>query len=60
MNITITGATGFIGRRLIERLPVEHQIFALTRRANVKFGDRAVWTACWNPMTEEPPLRSAA
>ena len=32
MNITITGATGFIGRRLIERLSTApHQLHALTR-----------------------------
>jgi uncharacterized protein len=55
MTITITGATGFIGRRLIARLPIEYQLFALTRRANVKFGERAVWTAYWDPMSEEPP-----
>src|SRR5258708_1636140 len=59
MNITITGATGFIGRRLIERLARDrHQLHALSRRTNVKFGDTAVWISKWDPMTEEPPEES--
>ena len=59
MNITITGATGFIGRRLIERLSsAPHQLHALTRHTNVKFGDIAVWTTRWDPMTETPPPES--
>src|SRR5213593_4574631 len=59
MNITITGATGFIGRRLIERLSsAPHQLHALTRRTNVKFGDIAVWISKWDPMMEEPPEES--
>jgi uncharacterized protein (TIGR01777 family) len=59
MNITITGATGFIGRRLIERLSAApHQLHALTRHTNVKFGDIAVWTTRWDPMTETPPPES--
>src|SRR5258707_370917 len=59
MNITITGATGFIGRRLIERLARDrHQLHALSRRTNVKFGDTAVWISKWDPMTEEPPDES--
>jgi uncharacterized protein (TIGR01777 family) len=61
MNITITGATGFIGRRLIERLARDrHQLHALSRRTNVKFGDTAVWISKWDPMTEEPPEESLA
>lgn len=59
MNITITGATGFIGRRLIERLSsAPHQLHALTRHTNVKFGDIAVWTTRWDPMIETPPPES--
>jgi uncharacterized protein (TIGR01777 family) len=61
MNITITGATGFIGRRLIERLSREpHQLHALSRKTNVKFGDTAVWISKWDPMTEDPPPESVA
>src|SRR6266704_1226267 len=61
MNITITGATGFIGRRLIARLASDrHQLHALSRRTNVTFGDTAVWISKWDPMTEEPPEESLA
>jgi uncharacterized protein (TIGR01777 family) len=59
MNITITGATGLIGRRLVARLGREpHQIHALSRHTNIKFGDTAVWVSKWDPMTEEPPEES--
>src|SRR5213592_1911451 len=61
MNITITGASGFIGRRLIQRLERDaHQLHALSRHTNVKFGDTAVWISKWDPMTEEPPAESVA
>src|SRR5438445_10727285 len=61
MNVTITGATGFIGRRLIERLSkAPQQIHALTRHTNVKFGETAVWISKWDPMAEEPPEESIA
>jgi uncharacterized protein (TIGR01777 family) len=61
LNITITGATGFIGRRLIERLSASpHQLHALTRSTNVKFGSTAVWISKWDPETEEPPDYSLA
>src|SRR5947207_15294059 len=56
MYITVTGATGFIGRRLIERLaPAKHQLHALSRHTNVKFGDIAIWISKWDPMSEAPP-----
>ena len=32
MRILITGATGFIGRHLVERLAPEHEVYALVRR----------------------------
>src|SRR5262249_15093093 len=61
MNVTITGATGFIGRRLIDRLAHEpHQLHALTRRTNVTFGSAAVWISKWEPAAEEPPPESLA
>jgi uncharacterized protein len=59
MNITITGATGFIGRRLIERLGAEpHQLHALSRRTNIQFESTAVWITKWDPMQEDPPEES--
>jgi NAD dependent epimerase/dehydratase family enzyme len=59
MNITITGATGFIGRRLIERLGAEpHQLHALSRRTNINFGDTAVWITKWDSLREDPPEES--
>jgi uncharacterized protein (TIGR01777 family) len=59
MNITITGATGFIGRRLIERLGAEpHQLHALSRRTNITFGNTAVWITKWDPLREDPPEES--
>lgn len=61
MNITITGATGFIGRRLIERLSREpHQLHVLSRGTNIKFGDTAVWISKWDPVVEDPPPESLA
>jgi len=33
MKIAITGATGFVGRRLVERLQTEHQVLVLTRNS---------------------------
>jgi len=66
MNITITGATGFIGRRLIELLASEsgagtpHQLHVLSRRTNIRFGDIAVWISKWDPMAEDPPAESLA
>lgn len=61
MNITITGATGFIGRRLIDALSREpHQLHSLSRRTNVRFGDRAVWISRWDSTAEDPPAESLA
>ena len=61
MNITITGATGFIGRRLVERLGAErHILHVLSRRTNVQFGGTAAWISKWDPMAEDPPAESLA
>jgi nucleoside-diphosphate-sugar epimerase len=35
MNILVTGATGFIGARLVRRLMTEHEVFCLTRSSGI-------------------------
>ena len=58
MNITITGATGFIGRRLTARLTSDkHDLHILTRGANPGI---AAPTSRWDPLTGEPPEESLA
>lgn len=57
MNITITGGTGFIGRRLVARLLAEgHSVHLLGRSAppgGVRF-------TAWDPEAGEPPQESLA
>ena len=57
MNVTITGGTGFIGRRLVARLLAEgHSVHLLGRSAppgGVRF-------TAWDPATGEPPQESLA
>ncbi|MEX2264213.1 MAG: TIGR01777 family oxidoreductase [Bryobacteraceae bacterium] len=49
MNITITGGTGFIGRKLEERLSADaHKVIVLSRSRGMR----------WEPMKEEPPAES--
>jgi len=58
MNITITGATGFIGRRLAESLVADrHQVNVLTRRTDAKLSP-AVWISAWDPLAREVPPES--
>ena len=55
MTVTITGATGFIGRRLMTALLGEgHSVRALSRRAGAAVHPNARLFV-WNPMTEAPP-----
>jgi uncharacterized protein len=56
MKVAITGATGFVGTRLVERLQAEgHQIVVLTRNPNnaVKAFSNAVEIVAYNPMESE-------
>lgn len=55
MRFTVTGATGFIGKKLVDRLLEErHYVNILGRTRKVAVDSRAAWAA-WNPLTEEPP-----
>jgi uncharacterized protein len=51
MNLVMTGASGFIGSRLVERLGSSHDLKLLTRRRPKKAGlSRAQWIV-WEPGT---------
>lgn len=55
MTVTITGATGFIGRRLIRKLlDGGHSVRALSRRAGANVPPE-VRVFAWDPMKEAPP-----
>lgn len=57
MNFLITGATGFIGRRLIASLLSRgHSVNYLGRKRSKELDPRAAFF-CWNP-NEQPPLES--
>jgi hypothetical protein len=58
MKIVVSGASGFIGRRLLQSLAAEgHQLHVLSRRAgaNVPAG---VGVSVWDPLEGEPPAES--
>jgi uncharacterized protein len=58
MYVTVTGATGFIGRRLVRSLADDvHQVHALSRKARSDFGP-SVASAAWDPLREDPPEES--
>src|SRR5688500_7279141 len=52
MHIAVTGASGFVGRPLVQTLEGGHTVLRLTRGA-AKPGQRH-----WNPMQGEPDLRT--
>ena len=55
MTVTITGATGFIGRRLMTALLADgHSVRAMSRRAGAAVHPNARLFV-WNPMQETPP-----
>jgi uncharacterized protein len=57
MNITISGASGFVGRRLVEALLAEkHSLHVLSRTA--KEFPAGVRSSIWNPLRGEPPAES--
>ncbi|MFB3779149.1 MAG: TIGR01777 family oxidoreductase [Bryobacteraceae bacterium] len=54
MKITVTGGTGFIGRRLVKRLLADrHSVHVLVREAKTGFGPD-VRCSIWNAYTIEP------
>jgi len=60
VNITITGGTGFIGRRLVLRLLADgHSIQLLVRHAKTGFGPQ-VRCSIWNALDIEPAPGSLA
>jgi len=60
MNITITGATGFIGRRLVrELLQAGHNLQALGRKRSADLPSGVRFSE-WNSTTAEPPPESVA
>jgi hypothetical protein len=57
MNYLVTGATGFIGRKLVGHLLAGgHSVNYLSRRRNPTMDSRAAFF-CWNP-GEPPPLNA--
>ena len=60
MNITITGGTGFIGRRLVARLLAgNHSLHLLVRHARIGLGPQ-VQCSVWNALDIEPAPESLA
>lgn len=60
MNVTITGGTGFVGRRLVARLlEGGHFVHLLVRHAKTGFGPQ-VRCSIWNAMDLEPVPESVA
>lgn len=60
MNVTLTGATGFIGRRLIRRLlEEEHTAHVLARRGKTGFAPE-VKCSIWDALEGEPPAEALA
>ena len=60
VNITITGGTGFIGRRLVARLLAgNHSLHLLVRHARIGLGPQ-VQCSIWNALDIEPAPESLA
>ena len=59
MNITISGASGFIGRRLLKILSsAGHSLHVLSRHAGTNLPAGAGLLSLWDPMKGQPPRES--
>ena len=58
MKFTVTGATGFIGNMLVNRLLEErHYVTTLSRSSKPGMPSQAAWAA-WDPVSGEPPAEA--
>jgi uncharacterized protein (TIGR01777 family) len=58
LNITISGASGLIGRRLLKLLPAEgHRLHVLSRHAGTNL-PAGIRLSAWDPARGEPPAES--
>lgn len=58
MNALITGATGLIGRRLVERLERPVVLSRNTERAKASLGEAVGSVFAWNPSSEPAPAEA--
>jgi hypothetical protein len=58
VNITVTGATGFIGRRLVDRLLAEGHAVCILARTLRKGTPASVRFSLWDAMESDPPEES--
>lgn len=59
MNLTITGASGFVGRHLLRRFPAQENSLIVLARKDPRL-DPAIRFGPWNPNTEEAPAELLA
>ena len=58
MSTVITGATGFVGRRLVQQVDQPVILSRNAERARQRFVDTKVQAYDWNPDTEPPPAEA--
>ena len=60
MRITVTGGTGFVGRRLVRHLQADnHSVHLLVRRGRTGLSQNVEWSV-WEAMDAGPPAESLA
>jgi len=61
MRVTVTGATGLIGSRLVRRLKADrHEVTVLSRAPGRARANLGVDAEAWNPESEPAPVRGLA